>query len=290
MTIGDTALLKEDVIRRNNEIKEKFLDLDRPIDPKYKLKEGASLYGYIYCIENVKNNKKYIGATYSLWTDVGSPNKFAQLRKRASSYIYEFNRALDMKTSMKKVFRPVIQAMIEDGIENFVFYPIAETTVYQYDEAEKYFIGLYKTLTEGYNVAQGGNTPRGVKKPPMSVAGKISRSEPIIAFNLNHKKIIYADSMKLFADEFNTTKDMIKNTVRKGCQYKGWYIFYRDWAKRDNLINDMLNKNGVFAKMQISDKARAFCKEFHENISIYLAKSGSGLFFDYEIKHIEYEE
>ena len=287
------SIARDDRVRNNAMIREKFLDLTRPIDRKYisKNKKDGLPYGYIYCIENKLNGKKYIGATYSRWEDVVSAGDFPQLKKRASQYIYEYNDAKEMKSSMRKHLRPIIQAMVEDGIENFVMYPIAETEQSYHKSAEAQFIRDLNTIENGYNVdTGGGGIVPGCYRPPHSAAAKKARSSEVICINLNEKKIMYSDSMKLFADYMGTTKDMIKNVVRICSQYKGWFIFYTDWESRNNVITNLLNNTGVFATRKTSDKTKAFYKEFHENLGVYLTKPNSEFFSDFEIlKPLKYE-
>lgn len=286
-------ITNQERVRRNAEIKEKFLDLNVEIPEKFlaKNKKDGVPYGYVYCIENKLNGKKYIGATYSRWEDVTHEGSFPQLRKRATQYIYEYNRGMEMESSMKLHLRPIIKAMVEEGIENFIMYPLAETEEKYHKAAEAFFIRELGTIKNGYNLdTGGGGILPGVARPPHSAAAKKVRSQEIICINLNQKKILISDSMKLFADYMGSSKDMIKNCVRGCNQYKGWFCFYTDWQERDSVVNNMINNLGTFVMHPVSEKRKTFIKEFHENLSIYLTKLDSGLFSDFEVlKPLRYE-
>ena len=78
----------------------------------------------------------------------------------------------------------------------------------------------------------------------MKARDKLIRSEGIISVNMNTKQIIISQSMKLFGDYMNSSKDMIKNSVRKARPYKGWFSFYIDDEKRNYILrNTVLNSN-----------------------------------------------
>jgi len=254
----------------NQEIKKKFL-VNKPIDPIHKIPNIYNLdrYGYIYCIENLLNGKKYIGSTYSLNIGVANSGPMASLQKRASQYIYEYNKALKSK-GVKKIHRPIIQAMIDEGIENFIMYPIAETLQPVHTDMENYFINLYDTIKNGYNLDEAINT-RKTSRSNLSAKEKLLRSEPIIAVNMNQQKLIFSDSMKLFADYLHTTKDLIKNANRTGKPYRGWFIFYIDSVKREDvLINNVINDQDKRSQDRHSEKAKNFYKTLYDTIGLYL--------------------
>lgn len=285
-------MVRSELLERNAALKEAFLDLERPIPNEYKIesRNGRVPFGYIYCIENKKNGKKYIGSTYSLYGDVVEPGNFAQLKKRVNQYIYEYNQGLEMVPSMVATLRPIVRAMVEEGIENFTMYPVSETGYKNHNDLEKFFINKFRTFPYGYNTNKGGKA-RMIYQPSQTAAGKKARSQEVIAINLNEKKIMFSDSMKLFADYMGSTKDMIKNCVRSGSQYKGWFIFYTNWQERDNVISKIINNEGVCKSRNISDKRKEFLKDFHQNISIYLSKADSEMFSDFEILNaLRYED
>ena len=96
-----------------------------------------NIYGYIYCITNKINNKKYIGLTTQRLQ-----SRFSQHKKQPTNS--------HLKNSFNKY-----------GIDNFTFSEI-DFAVNKEDleEKEKYYIDLYNTLSReyGYNIRDGGET------------------------------------------------------------------------------------------------------------------------------------
>ena len=90
----------------------------------------------IYCIENLLNNKKYIGQSEEL--DVRLAKHFWLLNKNKHD-----NRHLQGAFNI-------------DGIDNFSFYVLEECECISkiLDEKETYYMDLYKTLDPrfGYNI------------------------------------------------------------------------------------------------------------------------------------------
>lgn len=270
---------------QNKELLKKFI-VNKEIDPKYKLPEFATMFGCIYCILNKKTNKRYIGATYAKWVGTAHENPITQIKKRATDYLYEYNRAKKGTISSQKTLRPIMKAMIEDGFENFIMFPIAETIEETHHLAESYFIRLYKTYDPkfGYNVVVD---KKFIKKTgtSMSSTGKRNRSDPVICINLNKKKIIFSESMKLFGDFMNSSKDMIKNVNRSALSYKGWFVFYIDKEKRDYILNAQYDPT-YNPTRQHSSEALAFYRGLYDSVSCYLDKynkNSNEYFSDFEI-------
>jgi len=268
--------------RRNQEIIAKFL-VSKDIEPQYKIPIFAEQFGCVYCIENKINGKKYIGATYAKWIRDTCEPTIRQIRQRASDYIYEYNKAIEGTTSSSKTLRPIIKAMFEEGIDNFIMYPLAETVKENHNKVEQYFIDLYKTKDPnyGYNLIKAGNSVQKVIRRA-SASYKRVRSDPIICINLNEKKIIFSEAMKLFGDYMNSTKDMIKNANRGASSYKGWFIFYIDKEKRETILN-MYNNNEIDPRKKISNKKLAFYNGLYNSVSQYIDKNNNEYFSDFEI-------
>lgn len=91
----------------------------------------------IYCIENVKTNKKYIGKTS------------AEVSKRWTEHI---------KTSLNigTIKSTKIHNALYKHWDDFIFYIITETDKDKLSELEKYYINFYETDKYGYNIKSGG--------------------------------------------------------------------------------------------------------------------------------------
>jgi hypothetical protein len=264
-------------IQENKKLMEGFL-VSRTIPKEYKDDNPYGVpFGYIYCIENKTNHKKYIGSVYSTWTDVKNPNSLNQLRKRATNYIYDYNCARANPNNSNKCFRPIIKAMVDEGFDNFIMYPIAETNRNNHIGAENYFINLYDTINNGYNVLVAKN-PKMVGAKLMA-KDKLLRSEGVVCVNMNQKKIIFSDSMKLFGDYMNGSKDMIKNSCRKGRPYKGWFIFYIDENKRSYVLTHNVLGDGLPVNDRHGEKSKAFYKNLYGIISFYIRDFANNEYF-----------
>nr|DAR75699.1 MAG TPA: GIY-YIG nuclease superfamily protein [Caudoviricetes sp.] len=277
----------------NRRILNNFIEY-REIDPQYKLPKHIKRFGYVYCIENKKNGKKYIGSSYSRWMDVKNPSIWNQLRKRATNYIYDYNNlAKSIKEDPRNINsgRPIIRAMYEEGIENFIMYPLAETIEEQHFSAEEYFIKKYDTVKNGYNFQSVNGKYRRFRNhmgTPHTEAEKKKRSTEVICISPSTKKIIFADSMKLFGDYMNSSKDMIKNSVRKCRPYKGWYCFYTDYDKRNHIIETNVLGEGLARGDRHSKESAEISVEFHNEITEYLKNKDSKVFQEYSVEELRY--
>ena len=283
------STLTPELLKRNQALKEQFFEA-RKIEKEYQIPSYDKLHGFIYCIENKNTGKKYIGSTYSVWTDIKNPHPLSALHKRASHYIYEYNSAMKSLPSIKPISRPIIRAMVDEGIENFVMYPVAETTDKSHNSAEHFFIDKYKTDVDGYNVVavnpnrttNAGNT----KGRVLTKHDKLIRSEPILAINMNSQEIVTADSMKLLADFLNTSKDIIKNNARSGRNHRGWFIFYNDSDKRHHILHHFVLGDNLGIQKRgnsrnHSDKSKQFYQELFNNVDSYLKNPKSELFANF---------
>ena len=291
-------MANESKLIQNRNLLNNFL-VNKDIPDQFKVKNidnpFNAPFGYIYCIENKLNGKKYVGSVYAIWDGIKNPSPVMQIRKRASNYLYEYNCAMDTtKNTATKQNRPIIQAMVDDGFENFIMYPIAETTRDTHIAAENYFINTLDTIASGYNVVKAASSFRKDNNPigkKLSAEDKKARSEAILCVNMNDKKLLMSDSMKLFGDYMGSSKDMIKNCNRMGCPYKGWFIFYIDPDKRAYILdNNVLGDKMLNVKR--SDKSKNFYKTLYGIVTLYLRSNANKEFFpEFEIlAPLEYKE
>ena len=91
----------------------------------------------IYKITNDINNKIYVGKT------------IASLERRFKEHCADSTRRDDEN-------RPLYRAMNKYGIEHFSIHLIEECADEDASAREQYWIGFYKSYTEGYNATLGG--------------------------------------------------------------------------------------------------------------------------------------
>lgn len=91
----------------------------------------------IYCIENIKTGKKYIGKTS------------AEVSKRWTEHIKTSLNIGTIKTTN-------IHKALYNHWDEFIFYILVETEKEKLSEMEKYYIGFYESDKYGYNIKAGG--------------------------------------------------------------------------------------------------------------------------------------
>lgn len=144
----------------------------------------------IYCIENLINNKKYIGQSVDLKDRLyGHKTKLKHNKYK--------NRHLQFSVN-------------KYGLENFSFYIIEECSIECLDERERYYISLYKSDNEefGYNVEPGG--ARGLKTMSEQTKNKISQSLKGRVFTQEHRDKLGEASRKRGISK-ETREKMVQN-------------------------------------------------------------------------------
>ena len=94
-------------------------------------------------IKNVKNNKLYIGQS----TDI--KNRWVRHKSELNN-----NRHINNHLQF---------AWNKYGEDCFIFAVIEECSVSELDEREKFYINKYNSMSNGYNLCEGGNGIRGYK-------------------------------------------------------------------------------------------------------------------------------
>lgn len=90
----------------------------------------------IYCIQNIKTNKKYIGQSIDIETRI--KRHFRQLRRGIHHSIY-LQRSYDLY-----------------GEQNFRSTVLEQCEVQELDAKQKYWIRFYDSHNNGYNMTDGG--------------------------------------------------------------------------------------------------------------------------------------
>ena len=97
----------------------------------------------IYCYTNILNNKKYIGQVN---------RKKYNLKQRHKQHIHS-----SKNKNAKDYNVPIHKAIRKYGIKNFKLEILSFCDIYSVDMLEKFFIILYDTITNGYNISDGGS-------------------------------------------------------------------------------------------------------------------------------------
>lgn len=234
-----------------SEIREKFL-VENP-DSKKPL-NLADFKGkmIIYVIENIKSHKLYVGKT-------------TNLLNRCNSYIryYRVNKG-DFRNNnpyLKESHRTIDRAIINDGIENFVMYPI-DIAKNRMDLAKKEFewcvklkaidpeFGYNEFLPDIISEVSRKNSPG----KPHSISTKILKSKYIIAINPDLKRVYASTGMKIFGDFVHSSKDQVKNCARRGIRHNGYYIVYVNKIDREDIISKRKSDYDKFVEWKNANK------------------------------------
>ena len=284
-------MLKDNIVNnlKNSDIistiRSKFLFLDR--DGKIPINLASFKgKGVIYCIENLKNGKRYIGKTVDL---LNRSNHYIKAYRSPEKYISEN--------------RPIQLAISSEGIENFRMYPLEVTTNRRkLADLEIEYMYKFDTLNpeKGYNTSTVKNyrSNKGKGGHPHTVDSKISRSKLVACINPTTKKMIISVGMKLFGDIVGTSKDIIKNNAKRGSRAFGFYIIYINETDRQDILERQEKKYQYFlescARLGKNPQANNYEEyfDFVNKVSLLVADCDASVFTDlgYECYFLTYNE
>ena len=98
----------------------------------------------IYCVENMINNKKYVGLSKNI------KKRWADHRNKALHSVREDDLRKPLYIAIKKY-----------GLENFSFYILEECPIENLKDREIYWIDKLNSYHDGYNATPGGDLPEG---------------------------------------------------------------------------------------------------------------------------------
>lgn len=135
--------------------------------------------GYIYCITNIINNKQYIGKTLN------------SVEQRWKEHLSDYKRSRCEK-------RALYEAFVKYGVNNFKCETLCECLDNEIEEKEIYYISLYNTFHNGYNLTKGGD------------GKQLYNHELIINYYLNNEVTIVET-----AKQFNCHEDTVRDILKK---------------------------------------------------------------------------
>lgn len=150
----------------------------------------------IYCIENTVNNRKYIVYTMNCFGDRFDNHMYMLKNGKHHSKLFQEDFNIYGESSFKYIIIEEIDKDTHD-IEYFC-------------KKEKYYIELYNSVSDGYNVSTGGKAGySGVKRPPeiSQMVGEINRKR-LTGTHLS-------DNIKRKISEGNKGKVMSKESKEK---------------------------------------------------------------------------
>lgn len=244
-----------------------------PVKGKFLIHRiGKSVEYAIYKLTNKINNKVYIGVTSV------DPVARWQAGKGYKPNIY---LTKDIEKYGWINFKKEIIAYANDR--------------YDAAEIEIYLINKYSSSNpeNGYNKSSGGErigirysdeirkhmseAHTGLKE---TIETKRKKSNKIIAIKDNDLYI--CDSAKLFGDFVESTKDYVKNCLRKPCRIKDYKVYYFSKEKRDDIINKKLQDPYSKGRNHI-DVSRYLDKYLNESTGIISDNK-------YNIKYLIYSD
>jgi len=203
--------------------------------------------GYIYCITNTINNKKYIGKTLK------------SVEERWKEHLIDYKR-------IKCEKRALYDAMNKYGVENFECETIGEFPDDILEDKEKFFIEKINTYHYGYNLTIGGD------------GKQLYDYDKIIEYYVNNDVTIIETSVK-----FNCCVDTVRTILRKyNIKIRPQYYKYFGNCNMPKRIS-CFDKGGNYIKTfeSTSDAGRWIfengkCKELRSGVRSHICDCANG--------------
>ena len=181
--------------------------------------DGQEYYGIIYKIENIVNNKVYIGQT-------SNPRGFnGRYDYKGTGIERVFGYMLNKSSKNRKNYNQHLFRSIEKyGIESFVVDEVIDVanTQEELDEKERYYIEKFDSYKNGYNKSFGGDSMKGAEQP----RGKLSaQSKSVCQISKDGELIKIWDCIIDAANELGIQNSHIGSVCRNQRKSAGGFVW-----------------------------------------------------------------
>ena len=169
----------------------------------------------IYCIENTKNHKKYIGQSIDIYQRWYAHKSKLNMNKHHSHHLQ--------------------QAWNKYGDNCFIFYIIETCDESLLNEREIYWIKYYNTYFDGYNETFGGE-------------GYARQTRKVYQYSLSGEFIKEWNSVYEIQEELGFNENTIRNVCNNNKEHLSAYGYQWSYQKNDNIgeYNSLNQKKTVY--------------------------------------------
>lgn len=223
-----------------------------------------TIFGYIYCLENIVNQHKYIGqTTLNIGDRVNEHFRISPYRNTA-----------------------IYNAIKKYGKDNFTYYQLdTATTQEELDDKETYWINYYNTyLGKGYNMTNGGQLEKQnyESQEVIDNYSKFRGGRPFMIFDTDGNYIKTMISQTQFAREIGKDLKYINGCLREIFNVaKGFILIYKD-----KYSDDLLNQRVEMANKYYQPFA-VFNKDTQEYIGVWRDKKKCSIDLNYSHNMIQ---
>ena len=173
----------------------------------------------IYCIENLINHKKYIGQS-------------RDINRRFIVHKYNLKSNTHINSHLQSSWNIY-------GEQNFKFYIIEQCEKDYLDDKEKYYIQLYDSMANGYNLNAGGQGIPEYKHTPEEIAKMIQIQNPdpvyqcALQLNIIKEWPSASTAGKTLGFSIRHIKNCCNKKLKSKTVHRFIFVFKKDWDNLD---------------------------------------------------------